>query len=405
MANRILILTNRIPYPLHDGGALAMHAMLQGYFDASFDVHLLAMNTTRHYVAESHLPALYRRIGFTTHDIDTDIRLLPVLKNFLMSREPNHATRFFDRNFERKIQRLIDSFEPDYVQLESVFLATYLPVIRNSTRAPIIFRLHNIEHKIWQRMAEDRRIGLRRYYLMNLAERMRLFEHQAWQQADLLLAISAYDAALVRQDDIRTPLHVAPYGLTVQENSTITGAMTEGYHLGAMDWIPNADGISWFMQEVWPMVHKAAPSFRFTFAGRNMPPSFMRLQTEGAVCAGEVADARAFVASKGILIIPLHSGSGIRVKALEGMATGKLVIATSIGIQGIEGALDGVHFLRADTAEDFVRAITFSNEQPEAARRIALNGMQLVTDHYNQATIMNGVISTLKGLKSINRFE
>lgn len=398
MPHRILIITNRIPYPLHDGGALAMHAMIAGYHQLGYEVSLLAMNTSRHYQSEHELPPLYREIDFISHDVDTDLRLIPVLKNFLLSKEPNHAARFFDRNFELKLRRIIDHFQPQIIQLESIFLATYLPVIRANSQAPIVIRLHNVEYQIWQRLADDRRIGLRRFYLRNLSERMRLFERQAWQQADLLLAISPEDAKQVVSDGIKTPVHVAPFGIQLQHSDKAPASLLQAYHLGAMDWLPNADGITWFMEDVWPSLHKHVPDFRFTFAGRNMPPSFMRLQQEGAICAGTVPDAQVFMADKGTLIIPLHSGSGIRVKALEAMALGKLVVSTTVGMQGIDAAVDKKHFLQADTVDEFVQAISFIRSHPNAATQIAQRGAALVREQYNQEAIMQGIHQAINGL-------
>ncbi len=391
---RILILTNRIPFPLLDGGAIAMNAMLKGYLEQGFEVHLLAMNTSRHFVPVDELPELYKQIEFTTHQLDTDIRFLPVLKNFLLSREPNHAARFYDRNFELKLQRVIASFEPDFIQLESIFLSTYLPVIRSISKALVIIRLHNVEHEIWHRMAEDKNYSLKRYYLNNLAQRMRIFELQAWQHADLLLPITEEDAQNVMDAGINTPLFVVPFGIPVsafdaEEKKPVP--FTQGYHLGAMDWMPNADGITWFMEQVWQGLHEQVPAFQFTFAGRNMPASFVRLQKEGAVCAGEISDAAEFLKDKKVLIVPLHSGSGIRVKVLEAMAADKLVISTKVGMHGIIAAKPCVHFLQADTPEEFIKAIKWAVENETEAEEIARAGNLLVTDHYNHEQIMRNL--------------
>src|ERR1700730_17817149 len=96
MAQRkILILTNRIPYPLKDGGNLAMNAMIEGYHGAGWQVYLLAMNTTRHYIRHEQLKKLFTHLyAFDWVDINNEISKMGILKNFLFSKEPEHAVRF-----------------------------------------------------------------------------------------------------------------------------------------------------------------------------------------------------------------------------------------------------------------------------------------------------------------------
>ena len=95
MPGRILLLTNRVPYPLRDGGALAMDTMIRGYHDAGWQAHLLAMNTTRHHVPQEKLDKLYPQLaGFDTVEVDNRVRAISLIKNLLFSREPEHAVRF-----------------------------------------------------------------------------------------------------------------------------------------------------------------------------------------------------------------------------------------------------------------------------------------------------------------------
>ncbi|MBL7713678.1 MAG: hypothetical protein JNL13_14485, partial [Chitinophagaceae bacterium] len=98
--NTILIVCNRVPYPLKDGGALAMYAMIRGWHELGKKVYVLAMNTSRHRIGEHEIPPLFRAIaGFEMVEMHTDIRLLPVLGNLLFSTKPQHAERFYSRHF------------------------------------------------------------------------------------------------------------------------------------------------------------------------------------------------------------------------------------------------------------------------------------------------------------------
>ena len=218
ISKRIFIITNRIPYPLKDGGNLAVMAMIKGYCDAGMEVFLYSMNTSRHYVAVEQLPDFFRTIRFETFDINTDIKIVPSLKNYLLSKQPNQAERFYDEDFEDKLIRLIEQFQPEVIQLESIYLSVYLPKIREHSKAFITTRLHNIEYEIWERLAVESSNTFKRVYLKDLAGRVKKFEMEAWKDSDLLIAITDADAQVVASMGITTPIYVAPFGLEVSKS-------------------------------------------------------------------------------------------------------------------------------------------------------------------------------------------
>jgi polysaccharide biosynthesis protein PslH len=393
--HRILILTNRIPYPLNDGGSLAMHAMIEGLHKAGWAVYLLSMNTSRHYVAKEVLPPLFSQIEFETFDINTDVKLVPTLMNFFFSRKPNHAERFYERDFDKKLKEIILDFEPEIIQLESIYLSTYIPSIRDVTKAKVSIRLHNIEYQIWERLANDAP-SFRRYYIKDLASRIRRFEINAWSQADILVPISDTDALIVESHTSGKEIATAPFGIELPKQPNAKGnEKWVGYHIGAMDWMPNVEAITWFLEEVWPDLHREIPQFEFYFAGRNMPGSFEKFEHDKVTCEGEVASASAFTSDKKILIVPLRSAGGIRVKTIQAMAEAKVVISTSIGMTGISAAVPNAHFLPAEDKEDFVNKIKWVLDNKEKAQEIGHAAAELVRREYDQDRIMKALIKRL----------
>jgi glycosyltransferase involved in cell wall biosynthesis len=400
-SQRILIITNRVPYPLKDGGNLAVYAMIEGYHNAGIDVFLLSMNTSRHYIPTEELPPLFNQIRLETFDIDTDIKIFPSLKNFLLSKQPNQVDRFFDKGFEKKLAAAIEDFEPDVIQLESIYMSVYLPFIRIASKAVILSRLHNIEHQIWERLAGETSNTFKRIYLKDLAARVKKFELNAWRDADLLIPITDTDAATVKELGVTTPMHVAAFGLSKQKFAhEDVEEKWIGYHIGAMDWMPNAEAITWFLETVWKELHKQLPEFEFHFAGRNMPASFKKYEGDGIVCAGEVPHAHTFIADKKILIVPLQAGSGIRVKIMEAIASGKIAISTAVGVQGINGLEDGKHYLLAETADDFIRQIRFVMENRAIAHTIAEAGAAYIKEAYCQNKITSQLLKKIQQLIS-----
>lgn len=393
---KILILTNRVPYPLKDGGNLAMKAMIDGYKANGWQVFLLSMNTSRHHLSQDVLDRLYKDIaGFETVEVDNRVKLISTLRNFLFSKEPEHAARFRNFAYGQKLIEVISSFQPNVIQVESVFLSTYLPLINKEADAYTVLRLHNIEYQVWQRLAGETAYPLKKVYLRSLAKRIKAFEERVWGMFDLLLPITEADSQIVQDVLPDAERYVVPFGIDVSKlNRHSAHERWEAYHIGAMDWLPNREGVDWFLDAVWPQLHLQIPELRFSFAGRNMPSSYMDIQIDGVTCMGEVADAGLFIADKKILIVPISSGGGIRVKILEAMAIGKVVVSTAIGMQGIE-AVDKVHYLKADTAEEFVAAIKWCVEHKEQASRIGENASELVANKYNSAFIAAGLSAKL----------
>lgn len=399
MAQRkILIVTNRVPFPLKDGGNLAMLAMIDGYQQAGWQVYLLSMNTSRHYVKHEQLKQLYRELyAFEWVDVDNSLKWTNIAKNYIFSNQPEHALRFYNEGFREKLESVITSFKPDVVQVESVYLSTYMPTIKEHSDAVTILRLHNIEYQIWGGMANRNKNRIKKIYLNNLTERIRNFERAAWKEYDLLLPITEKDANLVNRFEIVKNMLVAPFSIDITKIKKGINEQWVGYHIGAMDWIPNREGMHWFIHETWSKIRRVAPEFEFYFAGRNMPQEFKKLKVPGVHCLDEVPSAEEFISDKKILIVPITSGGGIRVKILEAMAAGKVVITTKSGIKGID-AKPGEHFLVAKKPEEFARAVKWCLENKEAASAMAERGCDLVKEKYENSMVIKKVLDAVEGI-------
>jgi glycosyltransferase involved in cell wall biosynthesis len=117
-------------------------------------------------------------------------------------------------------------------------------------------------------------------------------------------------------------------------------------------------------------------------AGREMPKWLMELNVKNIVVLGEVPDAYEFIASKTMLIAPLFSGSGIRIKIIESMAMGKAVISTAIGAEGIDYT-NGVDIIIADSKKEFVEAVIKLYNNKQKAFELGNSAKNLVYNQHN----------------------
>jgi glycosyltransferase involved in cell wall biosynthesis len=342
----ILVLANKIPYPPNDGGAFATLNMCMGLSNAGARVTLLAMTTPKHPTRVEEIPNdITEKINVETIFVDTTISAIKALINFLFSSKPYNAVRFESKDFTKRLKTLLESNSYDLVQLEGLYVAPYIGIIRARTNSPIALRAHNVEHEIWERTSSNESSGLKRFYYKHLARRVLKMERKTLGMIDILIPISERDGKILMEMGFSGLNQVVPTGYD------IGGTDNEGdeplefpsvFHLGGLDWNPNREGIIWFLENCWTDIHSTIRNVKFYVAGRGAPDDFMkRLSTyPGVVYCGEVDNARRFMRSKALMIVPLLSGSGMRIKIVEGMALGKAVLSTSIGAEGIEADHD-----------------------------------------------------------------
>jgi glycosyltransferase involved in cell wall biosynthesis len=149
--------------------------------------------------------------------------------------------------------------------------------------------------------------------------------------------------------------------------------------VGAMDWLPNEDGVLFFTDEVLPRIREMIPSVRITIVGRNPSARLLErthLHPEIRV-VGRVEDVRPYVARGAVFVIPLRIGGGTRIKAYEAMAMGKAVVSTRIGIEGLP-VRDGENVVLADRPEDFAAAVSRLLQDRAERDRIGRNARAYV---------------------------
>jgi len=335
---KILILTNKLPFPPRDGGSIATLNMITGLNHAGNRVTCLALNTNKHSYPVEEIPGLLgEQVRFLGVDCDSTIRPLHLMANLLFSSHPYIARRFDIQDFRTALGTLLQEESFDVIQLEGPYPGQYLDLVRKHSHARISLRAHNLEYLIWQRKALHEKSPLKRWYLKNMAGRLKRFELQVARQADFLIPISDRDGSCFRELGLQKPQLTIPAGLILEHYPlTEPPADRSIYFIGALDWLPNQEGLLWFLNHVFDRLLSRLPDLRFHVAGRNAPANFMKkLRHPGITFHGEVEDAVSFMQTYRVMVAPLLSGSGIRVKVLEGMALGRPVVTTSAGIEGI----------------------------------------------------------------------
>lgn len=383
---KVLQICNKPPFPPVDGGAIAMHNTTMGLIDQGHEVKVLSISTPKHAVNISKLSKSYlEQTNFEHVFVDTSIRVKDAFLNLFSSKSYN-IERFVCQEFREKINSILQNKEFDVVLIESLFVTPYIDIIKSSSKAKIVLRAHNVEHKIWERFSKNSNNPIKRKYLEFLAKRLKEYEVQVLGDLDAICAMTKIDEKSFNKLGFKKLSAAIPIGYEMNGKDFIDSSLEEEpnslFHIASMDWMPNIEGLDWLLEKVWPKIVKKHKTAKLYLAGRNMPERYYQNKQNGIKVIGEVPDAKTFYYSKKIMLVPVLSGSGMRIKIIEGMAMGKVIISTSIGAEGI-ACEHNKNILIADTPKEFAAAIDKCLNDKEVCKRIGQNAKLLIEEKYN----------------------
>ena len=388
---KVLQLCNKPPYPPVDGGTMAMNSITQGLLSRGCEVKVLTVETDKHPVRKERVTDDYRaKTAMESVFVDLSVRPLPALFAMLCG-ESYHVKRYVNEEFAAKLRTILEGEEFDVVHVESIFLTPYVPLIRKYSKAKVMLRAHNVEHLIWKRVAQSCTNPLKRWYLKHLSLTLRVYELEHINDYDGIVCITKNDADYFCENGCRKPVTVIPFGVEPEDVPQVEAEPDSLFHIGAMDWLPNQESIRWLLEEVWPVVHREVPRAKLYLAGRKMPECWMKAHIEGVSVVGEVPDAMYFIGSKKINVVPLLSGSGIRVKIIEAMSVGKTVITTTVGAQGIDYT-DGENLLIANTPQEFAQQIKRCLDDDDFCHRVGAAAERLIAEQYNEGKLADKLL-------------
>jgi glycosyltransferase involved in cell wall biosynthesis len=391
---RVLLVCSKPPFPPTDGGTLANWELARGLAEAGHAVHVLAMATPKH-PDQSRARARPAGITLESVPVDTRLSLFGALQN-LAAAEPYAVARFRSPAFAARLQkRLLDGF--DVVHVQGMPAALHLSLLRQHAAAPVVLGVHDVEREIWMQRAAAAPPPLRRW-LRSQARRFGRLEAQAWAGVDGLVAISPAVAEACAAT-ARGPLLVLPPSIEVPASCPPLPGRLDIYHLGSMDWSPNVDGLRWFLAEVWPRLRERLPDLELHLAGRRSRGFAAARGLSGVVVEGEVDDPAVWVRRHGVLVVPVRSGSGLRLKIVESMAQGRPVVTTPQGAEGL-GTEPGRHLLVAGDAESFAAQVRELVQAPLRAASLGEAAWRFAGEHFTRAPLARRLLEFYASLRS-----
>jgi polysaccharide biosynthesis protein PslH len=374
---RILVVSSHFPFPPRSGAETRIYHLVRGL-------------ARRHEVTLLSVSEPDDEAGIEQLRSECDVEVVPRRQKSprrgrvaqaasLTSSRPHHAQALQTPEMQAAIDRLCR--RPfSAVQLETSFLFG----LRFPSETAVVLDEHNIEYELFERMGASDRSLPRRLFYRSQQQRCRSFEERSWRHASGCVLTSERDEAIVKAAAPETPTAVVPNGVDPDAFRPGTTEPESGPILfnGVLDYRPNLDAAVYLVDNILPLVRSLYPEARLTIVGRGHAADRDRLQRPGVTVTGEVPDVRPFLARAAVVVVPVRSGGGTRLKVVEGLAMAKPMVSTSIGCEGIDVVHDR-HLLISDTAETFAASVVSLLNDPARGRALGEAGRTLVERYYS----------------------
>ena len=304
------------------------------------------------------------------------------LAHGLIAATPVAVSRFHPPGMGPFLEELMSRENFDCAVVDHLAPTAYFPDLAHA-----VFFQHNVETVIWRRHVEYAGNSIRRRYFALQARRMYEYERRVSREAGHIVAVSRTDADEMRRLFGVTQVSEIPTGVNIEyfePPETRPAAGADLVFVGSMDWLPNVDGVLYFVREVLPLIRKRRPACTVSIVGRTPPAKVMELgeQDRAIQVTGTVPDIRPYLWGSAVSIVPLRIGGGTRLKIYEAMAARIPVVSTTVGAEGLTvHAPDDIRI--ADSPQDFADRCLELLEDSAERRRVADCAWNMVNANFS----------------------
>jgi len=363
------------PVPPSSGGAIRIHHILRALAERH-NLTVLGFGTPEQLPALAELhPA---EVMLIDHPWFTPFRRLTQFYAF-WSHQSFFSLAVRSRTMQEAISGTLARKHFDAVHMEFPLMGGY----DYPGGALRVLDAHNVEYENFRRMHVLTTAPLRRMHYHSEYLKVREEERAVCRAQDLILTTSVPDKQILDRDVPGVPKVVIPNGVDLdyfapsdEEPDPFTIVFT-----GTMAYVPNYDGMHWFLDEIFPLITRECPRATVCIVGDRPPASILRRRSPSVIVTGYVKDVRPYVRRAPVVIVPLRMGSGTRLKILEAMGMRKAVVTTRIGCEGLD-VVDGESVLTADDPGEFAACVVRLLRDRELRERIARGGNELAHAEY-----------------------
>jgi len=387
---KILWLSHFLPYP-PKGGALQRSHNLLRQAARRHEVHLVSLNQRRNLPtadavgeAVDFLKNLCKRVE--VFPIPSDAAqwrwVMMTMASYLRS-SPYDVNWLKCKAMERYLENVSKTETFDLVHVDTIGL---YPYVSSFIDTPVVMNHHNVESHMMRRRYEKETNRLKKIYFHRESSKLERYEREVCGICAENLVVSDLDGIRLKENAGNVRFSVIPNGVDVDyfRPNEQNAFKREGLiFAGAMDWYPNREAVRFFLKDIWPKLLEGKPDRRATFVGKNPPQILLEASKHSAIhVPGFVDDVRPYLDGAGIYVCPIRDGGGTRLKILDALVMAKPLVATGLAVEGLD-LVDEVHYLKAETGEEFVAQIKRLENDHTLCRSLALRGQRFVEDRYS----------------------
>lgn len=377
----LLFVSPRFLFPADSGGKIRTTQILRGLKGGAFRVVLACPSSA----------GQTERFAAELRDVADELRVWPAAEQGLTKllryrhiagRLPIPVATDRSRAGSELVERLFAE-HPAVAVFDFAHSAVLLPEERG---VPLVMFTHNVEAEIFARHVNVAKNVVKRALWRGQHRKMIDFERESLAQFDAVVAVSERDKGKFEEQYGVGNVATIPTGVDAEHlEFAPPGDDARIVFCGSMDWLPNVDGVEYFLTEVWPLISKRVPNASMSVVGRTPPKALVAKASAASdkwSFTGYVDDIRPHVSGASAFVIPLRVGGGTRIKAFEAMALGCPVVSTTIGVEGLP-LEPGEHYLRADTAAETAAAVASLLENRDLRRRLAVTARSYIEANFS----------------------
>lgn len=411
---QILFLSQIIPYPPNAGPRVKTWNVLRYLASAGHQVTLVSFVRQEEM---AHVPKL--------QDVCTAVHTIPIKRSRVadvaywlrshLSGRPFLIERDDLAGMRDRVSQLLSEYDFDVVHADQLTMTQFaLPALEQTPPRPFtIFDAHNATWTISQRLGETAPWFLKPVLRLE-TERIKRYEGMLVERFDHTMVVIEQDREALmaglptaRRKDVAEKISAIPIAVDtgklqpVHRHPNSHNIMT----LGSLHYPPNADGIRWFLRDIFPRVRQQIPDVTLTIIGKSPPADFHEMAAaypEGTVAiTGYVPELLPYMERAALMVVPVRAGSGMRVRLLEAFARAMPAVTTTIGLEGI-AATHGREVLVADSEADFAAETARLLQDETLQERLAQNGRVLAETRYDWQVALQQMDAVYAQAEEIN---